>query len=51
MDLIDGMPNVDFNFGFSCNGKLLAVAASTRLYAVDRWMVVPSQRHVRSAGK
>lgn len=31
MDLIDGMPNTDFIFGFSCNFKLHNMAEPTKL--------------------
>jgi hypothetical protein len=43
MGLIDSMPNIDFIFGFSCNVKLLAMAESTRLRAIDLW--VAAQAH------
>lgn len=38
MGLIDGTPNVDFIFGFSCNVKLVAMAEPTRLRAIDLWV-------------
>lgn len=43
MGLIDGMANVDFIFGFSCNVKLVAMAEPTRLRAIDLWVSVQSQ--------
>jgi hypothetical protein len=43
MGLIDGMPNTDFIFGFSCNVKLLALAEPTRLRACDLWVAVQTQ--------
>jgi hypothetical protein len=49
MGLIDGMPNTDFIFGFSCNVKLLAMAEPTRLRAVDAWVAVQTQEVVPNA--
>ena len=43
MGLIDSMPNIDFNFGFSCNVKLVAMAEPTRLRAIDLWVAAQSQ--------
>ena len=49
MGLIDGMPNIDFIFGFSCNVKLLAMAEPTRLRAIDRWVEAQTQDVVPNA--
>ncbi len=49
MGLIDGMPNVDFIFGFSCNVKLIEMAEPTRLRAIDQWVAVQSQDVVPNA--
>jgi hypothetical protein len=49
MGLIDGMPNIDFIFGFSCNVKLLAMAEPTRLRAIDLWVEAQSRDVVPNA--
>ncbi|MEO8407217.1 MAG: IS1380 family transposase [Oxalobacteraceae bacterium] len=49
MGLIDGMPNIDFIFGFSSNVKLLALAEPTRLRACELWVAVQTQDVVPEA--
>ena len=43
MGLIDGMPNSDFIFGFSCNAKLQAMAVPTKRRACDRRVAKQTQ--------
>lgn len=49
MGLIDGMPNTDFIFGFSCNVKLQAMAEPTKLRACDLWVASQTQDAVPNA--
>ena len=49
MGLIDGMPNTDFIFGFSCNVKLLAQTESIRLRAIDAWVAAQTQEAAPNA--
>lgn len=49
MGLIEGMPDVDFLFGFSGNPKLLAIAEPTRLRAIDQWVAVQTHDDVPDA--
>jgi hypothetical protein len=49
MGLIDRMPNTDFIFGFSSNGKLKALAEPTQLRACDLWVSVQNQDVVPDA--
>ena len=49
MGLIDSMPNMDFIFGFSSNIKLLAMAESARLRAIDQWVAAQTQDVVPNA--
>ena len=49
MGLIDSMPNTDFIFGFSSNIKLLAMAESARLRAIDQWVAAQTQDVVPNA--
>lgn len=49
MGLIDRMPNTDFIFGFSSNGKLKVLAEPTCLRACDLWVSVQAQDEVPNA--